>query len=272
MAAILVVGIVCCNPTTEKRIPQEGLYWIEQNSYYAVDSAEEIFIGLDLFAVGEDTGAMVADVREITFSDANHNEYPVLNHTYEITNIGNEGNLNRKTTLDKYVLGVWFAPSQSVTFTQITYERNGVKYRENIGSIQVEYLESSGDWQALQNRISWVSVTQPTFNHAEYILENRGEEEANVTNVTYGNSGIRTGHWRDCTVQAKEEVELDVEILLNETKGVPIVYYMKPVLHVETDNAAKECVFANVSKEAFFGDKDFIREYLYQRSEQKRFE
>ena len=83
-------------------------------------------------------------------------------------------------------------------------------------------------------------------------------------NILYGNSGIRAALIETYCFKPDVECEIESNISVKEAEGEPIIYYLKPIVQYSDESIIKETVFDNISKEAYYGDKDTIREYLYQ--------
>lgn len=266
LIAVLVFGIVFFNPSEDKRIPERGTYWVRQNSYYAVGEEESIELSLDCFLVrnGKDDG--LDSISNMVFVDENGDEYKVLNKDYVVSYDSNVESINHELILGKAVLQLKYQPKESAVFTQISYEVDGTRYREKIGRIEIDCVKTSKKITAQQNRVSWVTITQPAIKKAEYIVANNSAEEIYIRNITYGSSGITIEEWQDVLIGAGDEIEMTVQVAVNEEEGVPIVYYLKPTLCFEINNQEEVCAFANISKEAFYGDKESICEYLYKLS------
>ncbi len=190
LVVIAVLGVIMFNPKDEQRIPETGMYWILQNSYYAVQKGEEIQIGLDLFLIDSDDCKLLQEVEEISLVDSEGRECEVLNKDYNVQIHRFNYDCGKKRILNAATIYVDCKPQSSNIFHKIRYHLNGMVHEEDLGRIEIDCVESSSDIAAFSNRIDWVTMAQPTLKRADCIVENLCAEEVELISLNYGTSGI----------------------------------------------------------------------------------
>lgn len=270
LVGIAVLGMIVFNPKEKQRIPETGLYWIMQNSYYGIQKGEEILIGLDLFLIDSDDCEIVQEIKEISLVDSEDREFQILNKDYEIQVRRFDYDCGKKRILNAATLYLACEPMSSNVFSKIRYHLNGTEYEENVGRIEIEYVESSSDIIALSNRLDWVTIAQPAIKRADCIVENQCDEAVEVVSLNYGSTGICPKMNEAIKILPNQEKSFDIELSVTEETNIPIIYYVKPVLQYMINGENKQHVFDNISREAFYGvSMEETKEYLYQLGEKR---
>ncbi len=266
--------IILCNQNDEDRLPQCGIYGIEQNSFYSFSKNEEKEIFIDVYRISQKeqrNSYLFEGYEDFMLLDNDGKEHPIHFQEENVLLIDYDYEQSKKIDLSLYTVGVKISCKEDLVFVAMKCKDiNGKTKTFDLGNIQVCMVQENGEGvTAYSNRISWVAYFQPTFNHVELILTNDGEENITISELYYGdNTGIYLNNSIDLQLLPSEEQEITLDVeLTKEENGIPIVYYLKPVIeYMEGD--MKKCVsFSNVSKEAFYGEKnEDVFEYLYKLS------
>lgn len=275
LAVIVLAGIIFCNYSEGDRMPESGIYFIPQNSYYVFENDEEMELGLDAFRVtkrNENSAYMFENCQDFSLLDDSGNEYPFNVQEEKVVQEDNDYNFTaKKIKINKYVVYVALSERKDVNIVAIQYrDSKGRIVKENLGRIEIKYIENQDEYvEAASNRLNWISTIQPTFNHVELIIQNSGKADISDIVISYGETGIEIQDKINLIIPSDGEKEINLDVTLNnEELGNPIVYYLKPEMEYSCDGEVKRKAFSNISKEAFYGEQENILEYLYKTGEQ----
>lgn len=267
---VVLVGAVFFNYNEEDRMPKCGIYFIPQNSYYVFENDEKMEICLDVFRVTKRNKTleyMFRGYQEFILLDNLGNTYPIDIKEEKVVQEDNNYNFeSNKVKINKYVVCVALSERKDINITAIQYKDDENRIvKENLGNIEVKYIDNQdNNVEAASNRLNWISIIQPTFDHVELIIRNSEKEEINNIAISYGKTGIAIQDKINLTIPPDEEKELILDVKLdNEKTGNPIIYYLKPEIQYTCNGKRKRKAFVNISKEAFYGEQANILEYLY---------
>ncbi len=273
LATIIGVGMLFFNKNEKTRVPKAGLYFLPQNSFYAIVPTEEMDIALDFYEVSKDVSLerYIDKCSGFILMSNIGEEYPVGVCKDSICDENKNIKLNNCMTARKYKVDVSVTPNRNIKITGVKFkDPKGRTTYQDIGCIEF-YISTDlqGDLSVSSNRIDWESFVQPTFDHAELIVSNEEKQNVKIVNLYYGDTGIESKGGTTFEVKAKEDRTIIANVNLgNEENGKPIIYYLKPVIKGICNNKSREIVCSNVCREAYYGTSKEIREYLYKISKE----
>ena len=262
------MGFLFFNKTEEDRMPDKGIYFLKQKSFYAINPIEEPTITLDWCEVSNNMDS-VNDTYKIggyyRLKDDVGEEYDITIDEDSVINENRIMKLGKGLVMKKYRANVDLDINKYVKIVDIKYTDEMDKtVIQNIGCIQLHFVDNvSEKLDFFSNRIDWEANLQPTFNHAELYISNEEAENVMITSIYYGKNGIGIKSDERFMIKAGESKLLDIEIELNEKEGEPIIYYLKPCIKYLCNEREIEIASNNVSRESYYGTSDEMREYLY---------
>ena len=266
--SIIGMGFLFFNKTEEDRMPDKGIYFLKQKSFYAINPIEEPTITLDWCEVSNNMDS-VNDTYKIggyyRLKDDVGEEYDITIDEDSVINENRIMKLGKGLVMKKYRANVDLDINKDVKIVAIKYTDEMDKtVIQNIGCIQLHFVDNvSEKLDFFSNRIDWEANLQPTFNHAELYISNEEAENVMITSIYYGKNGIGIKSDERFMIKAGESKLLDIEIELNEKEGEPIIYYLKPCIKYLCNEREIEIASNNVSRESYYGTSDEMREYLY---------
>lgn len=154
LAFVIGIGIIFFNYDDKDRLPQKGLYFISQNSYYAT-SEKNMTLCFDFFTVSEKKSEPFENINNFTLIDNYKKEYPVTINRENISKQEIHYNLYNKVEIQKYIIYIPITIKDNINIVEIQYEdKQGNIISENIGNIQIDYIGNDDkNIEALSNRI-----------------------------------------------------------------------------------------------------------------------
>ena len=275
---IVLIVVLLFNENKEMRLPQCGIYGIEQNSFYSFNENEEKEIYIDVYRISlkeHRNSFLFEGFEDFALLDNSGKEYPILFQEENVLLINYDYEHSKKVDLSQYTVRVTIPCEEDIVFVAMKCrDMKGEIQTFDLGNIEVCMVQEEGeDVTAYSNRISWVSYYQPTFEHVELILTNEGEQNVTVSKLSYGDkTGISLSNPIDIQLAPSEELEITFEVeLTKKENGTPIVYYLKPVIEYRVADMKKYVGFSNISKESFYGEEEDIFEYLYKLSKKDKY-
>lgn len=274
LVIIIGIGVLFFNKNEETRVPELGVYFFPQNSFYAAIPLEEMYITLDFFEVvkADDTDKYIFDgCSEFRLVSEEGREYPVNIYKDNVCDDNKDVMIRNHLRVKKLRSDVLITPNETVRIVGFKFKdkKDATVYRD-VGCIEIYVLTNlKNGLQVSSNRIDWESFIQPTFDHVELIVSNNEQQNVEITDLFYGHTGIEVKDGTTFKIKAQEEKDISIDVALNKEKvGEPIVYYLKPVIKYTCNNESKESVCNNVCREMYYGTSEEIREYLYRISKE----
>ena len=274
LALVVVVGYLLFNKTLSGRVPKNGFYPVQANSYFAFTSDESWVIHLGLFFVNNNSFAnnmadeysefqlLTSEGEALDFdidADSLEKFLDSANHFPTATNVI-EGVI--EVNLPNFKRGLR-------TITSLKYKNpKGIYEVKSLGKITVEGIEGWDYVQASTRRLFWTSFIQPTFDRVEWTFENNIKDPVSVVAVEMPNCDINVAgtYPQELLPLTVSEFSFNVD-LPQEEPLVPVIYALKPKYKYTLNGEIGWGVFGGAQVERFLSNDLDINEYLFSREQ-----